>query len=143
MDKIQEMLDLQWALQKELSEKVPGNKDPKELKTLGEIYTYLRDNKIALDDEFREVIDALPGMGIDIKARSGLWKSWKANHADLSAMEFSELSPDDMANLKEEFIDLFHFVLNMMLALGISSDDLFCIYCRKHDINSQRYNSKY
>ena len=58
-DPFEYMLNAQNSLQEHLSESVTGNKKPADLKTIGEIYEWLRDNKIALDDEFREVVDAL------------------------------------------------------------------------------------
>lgn len=140
---LQTMLNMQEELQRELAKEVKGNRDPMTLLTVGEIYEYLRDNKIALDDEFREVIDALPGTNLPEKQRSGVWKKWKANHAELSEKRMTQLTPEEVHNLMEEFVDLFHFVMNMMLALGINADMLYSIYCQKHAVNAERYRSKY
>ena len=68
-DPLEYMLNVQNSLQEHLSKTVEGNKKPADLKTIGEIYDWLRDNKIALDDEFREVVDALPGMNLPEKDR--------------------------------------------------------------------------
>ena len=82
-DPLEYMLNAQNSLQVHLSETVEGNKCPDDLSKIGEIYDWLRDNKVALDDEFREVVDALPGMNLPEKERSALWKKWKANNLKL------------------------------------------------------------
>ena len=142
-DPLEVMLNAQNSLQEHLSETVKGNKKPADLKTIGEIYDWLRDNKIALDDEFREVVDALPGMNLPEKDRSSLWKKWKANHLKLRQKDISELEPNELKELKFELIDMWHFFMNMMLGLRISSKELFIYYYYKNLENIRRYNSKY
>ena len=142
-DPLEVMLDAQNSLQEHLSKTVEGNKKPADLKTIGEIYDWLRDNKIALDDEFREVVDALPGMNLPEKERSALWKKWKTNHLKLRQKEISELEPNELKELKFELIDMWHFFMNMMLGLRISSKELFIYYYYKNLENIRRYNSKY
>ena len=121
-DPLEYMLNAQNSLQEHLSETVEGNKKPADLKTIGEIYDWLRDNKIALDDEFREVVDALPGMNLPEKERSALWKKWKANHLKLRNKKISELEPNELKELKFELIDksncfnIRHFVLFAYIA---------------------------
>ena len=142
-DPLEVMLNAQNSLQEHLSKTVEGNKKPADLKTIGEIYDWLRDNKIALDDEFREVVDALPGMNLPEKDRSALWKKWKANHLKLRNKKISELEPNELKELKFELIDMWHFFMNMMLSLNISSKELFVYYYYKNLENIRRYNSKY
>ena len=142
-DPLEVMLDAQYSLQKHLSKTVEGNKNPADLKTIGEIYDWLRDNKIALDDEFREVVDALPGMNLPEKDRSALWKKWKANHLKLRQKDISELESNELKELKFELIDMWHFFMNMMLGLRISSKELFTYYYYKNLENLRRYNSGY
>ena len=142
-DPLEYMLNAQNSLQVHLSETVEGNKNPADLKTIGEIYDWLRDNKVALDDEFREVVDALPGMNLPEKDRSALWKKWKANHLKLRQKEISELEPNELKELKFELIDMWHFFMNMMLGLKISSKELFTYYYYKNLENIRRYNSGY
>ena len=142
-DPLEYMLNAQNSLQIHLSETVEGNKCPDDLSKIGEIYDWLRDNKIALDDEFREVVDALPGMNLPEKERSALWKKWKANHLKLREKDISELEPNELKELKFELIDMWHFFMNMMLGLRISSKELFTYYYYKNLENIRRYNSKY
>lgn len=142
-DPLEYMLNAQNSLQVHLSETVEGNKCPDKLNNIGEIYDWLRDNKIALDDEFREVVDALPGMNLPEKERSALWKKWKANHLKLRERDISELEPNELKELKFELIDMWHFFMNMMLGLRISSKELFTYYYYKNLENIRRYNSKY
>ena len=142
-DPLEVMLNAQNSLQEHLSKTVEGNKKPADLKTIGEIYDWLRDNKIALDDEFREAVDALPGMNLLERDRSALWKKWKANHLKLRNKTISELESNELKELKFELIDMWHFFMNMMLSLNISSKELFVYYYYKNLENIRRYNSKY
>lgn len=142
-DPLEYMLNAQNSLQVHLSETVEGNKRPDKLNDIGEIYDWLRNNKIALDDEFREVVDALPGMNLPEKERSALWKTWKANHLKLRNKKITELEPNELKELKFELIDMWHFFMNMMLSLNISSKELFTYYYYKNLENLRRYNSKY
>ena len=142
-DPLEVMLDAQNSLQEHLSKTVEGNKCPDDLSKIGQIYDWLRDNKIALDDEFREVVDALPGMNLPEKDRSALWKKWKANHLKLRQKDISELEPNELKELKFELIDMWHFFMNMMLGLKISSKELFTYYYYKNLENIRRYNSGY
>lgn len=142
-DPLEYMLNAQNSLQVHLSETVEGNKCPDDLSKIGEIYDWLRDNKVALDDEFREVVDALPGMNLPEKDRSALWKKWKVNHLKLREKDISELEPNELKELKFELIDMWHFFMNMMLGLKISSKELFTYYYYKNLENIRRYNSKY
>ena len=142
-DPLEYMLNAQNSLQIHLSEIVEGNNRPDKLNDIGEIYDWLRDNKIALDDEFREVVDALPGMNLPEKERSALWKKWKANHLKLRNKKITELEPNELKELKFELIDMWHFFMNMMLGLRISSKELFTYYYYKNLENIRRYNSKY
>lgn len=142
-DPLEYMLNAQNSLQVHLSETVEGNMCPDDLSKIGEIYDWLRDNKVALDDEFREVVDALPGMNLPEKERSALWKKWKANHLKLREKDISELEPNELKELKFELIDMWHFFMNMMLGLRISSKELFTYYYYKNLENIRRYNSKY
>lgn len=139
-DSLKYMLCAQEELQKHLANSVKWNVDPRSLDTLGALYEYLRDNKIALDDEFREIVDALPDSSLDARARSALWKKWKAKHQELESIKVSEQS---LQQAQEEFIDLWHLVLNMALALKLDSTKLIELYRKKNKENLRRYSEKY
>lgn len=144
LDPFVEMYDMQYELQKELHNKLPKyNPDPKKLETIGEIYDYIRESKQAFDDEFRELVDALSGMSKPEKERSAIWKRWKSQHDEIRNIKLSDLSEDDLLELKFEATDLFFFYLNIMLALKIHPTELFELYYLKNAENFKRYKSKY
>ena len=121
--------DLQLALHKRLPEQVLNVQD---LDTLGNKYDWLRDNKIAADDEFSELIDALPGISnMDAKDRTSLWKAWKGKRNEVRSMKFSELSYEDQNEAKYEFLDSTHFYLNMLFIDNISTQDILEFYENK------------
>jgi hypothetical protein len=137
------MLGMQAELQRELCKNAKGM-DFENLKNLGEVFDYIRDAKDALNDEFREVVDALPGMNsYSEKERSGLWKKWKKNHEELRARKLSDLSEDEIRELKFEVCDMFHFFMNIMLALGMSSEEMYTFYMYKNAENFDRIKRQY
>lgn len=143
-DPAQTMLDMQESLQVKLAATYPDRaKEPKNLDKIGEIYDWLRDNKIAIDDEWSELISALPGMSMNSKDRSAVWKKWKKNHPTIRAMKLSLLSEDDMLELLFEKIDIDHFCMNIDLVLKIDAKTRFIMYYIKNAANFARYNSGY
>lgn len=119
------------------------DKDPEKLETIGEKYDFIRDNKTALDDEFREVVDALPGMSGTYKERSALWKKWMLSHNSIRSKTFKDLTPDEILNIKQEYIDMMIFMINMSYALEVSSKELFILLYMKCQKNLQRLENKY
>ena len=62
-----------------------------------------------------------------VEFRSGLnWKQWKNN------------KPLDYSYLKEEAIDLLHFLLDIMNTLGIDEHEIVELYDLKHNENIMR-----
>lgn len=113
-DPLQDMMDTQAKFQKQLGFNFPGM-------TLGEITKYFKEMMIWMDDEAHEVLYELPG------------KPWK----DYSGMtEEEERVALDKA--RKEFVDLWHFILNMALVLGFSADELEEAYFMKHQENKDR-----
>lgn len=143
VDPFSVMLDMQHKLQEALFKKNPQVQDINHLDTLGQKADWLRDNKIALDDEYREVIDALAGMNKPEKERSALWKKWKKNYDVLRSEEFDKLSSDEKIELKFEVCDMFHFFMNMMLAVNMSAEDMFIYYYYKNKENFDRITRGY
>lgn len=119
------------------------DKDPEKLSTIGEKYDFIRDNKTALDDEFREVVDALPGMQGTYKERSALWKRWMTSHDTLRSKTFKDLTSDEILNIKQEYIDMMIFMINMTYALEITPKELFILLYSKCQKNIERLNNKY
>ena len=49
----------------------------------------------------------------------------------------------DMEEARKEFIDMFHFVLNIALALGMSDKDIYYMYMEKNEENHRRQDEGY
>jgi|SRR5208282_2880148 len=60
------------------------------------------------------------------------WKSWKKTKA-----------PTDIDYLKTEFIDIFHFILEIMIIWNCDSNEIYKRYMEKANENIRRYNSGY
>ena len=74
---------------------------------------------IACIDELMESIRETP------------WKPWKKQQVF------------NLDNYKKELIDLWHFVINLSLASGMSADDIFNEYYKKNKINFERQDTGY
>ncbi len=59
------------------------------------------------------------------------WKWWK------------KPVPVDEAHAREELIDVWHFVVQASLELGLTPDDILDEYKRKNEINRQRQKNGY
>ena len=63
--------------------------------------------------------------------RTTNWKWWK------KPMEFNQ------AEAREELTDIWHFLIQASLELGLTPDDILKEYQRKNEINSQRQKDRY
>lgn len=137
------MMGLQLQLQKDLHEKLPErNPVPTELETCGEILDWIRANDDAIDDERRELYTALGGMSNGNQA-SSVWKNWRGNNIEYRNRKFSDLSEEDRLEVLFENSDQIHFILNQILALGLTAKDVFILYTLKNMENIRRYNTGY
>lgn len=139
----QSMLNLQNQLQLQLHERLPNNIPPSDIKTKGELIDCLDANFDAIMDEFRELKTSVGGMSRGDKAASAAWKRWKTDNTKIREELLSDMSTDDLLEMKFEFVDIFHFILNMCTALGITYEELFVLYMLKNKENARRYNSGY
>jgi dimeric dUTPase (all-alpha-NTP-PPase superfamily) len=73
----------------------------------------------AMTQEISELIDSVP------------WKWW------------AKYQTFDEQNARVEVIDLFHFLISLAQALGMTSDDVFQAYLKKNQVNHQRQESGY
>lgn len=141
---IDEMLSIQRKAQVHLHTRLPDqNPHPDNLVTVGQIFDWLRENKQAFDDEYGELIDALPGKSLPDADRSAVWKRWKSKYNEIRDIQFNDLSDDDRKELLFEFVDSFHFYLNMMLALRIDGKQLYAMYMAKNAENIRRWSNGY
>lgn len=143
-DPFQHMLTMQFGLQEALANKSPKhNPHPAQLDTLGQKFDWMRENKQAFDDEYSEMVDALPGMSMAAKDRSAVWKRWKSKYDDVRSMTFADLSEDDLKELKYEMADMMFFYLNMFFALEMDAKEMFVYYWTKCAENHRRAVSGY
>lgn len=99
-------------------------------------------NYHAIQDELREAFNALGGMKDGIG--NGVWKPWKkAYHEKAPNMTFAGMSPNDKKELQMELIDIQHFLFNLMLATGMTAQDLMNMYFAKNAENRERQKRGY
>lgn len=141
---LDQMINMQRSLQTKLAKEKPEmNLNPNELDTAGKVLDWMRAQKDSIDDEFRELITSLGGMSNGEKDASGVWKAWKSNNLEKRATLISDLSPKDQLEIKFEYVDIIHFVINLQLALGMDSQELFELYYLKNKENFDRQNRGY
>lgn len=118
MDKLQQMLDKQKVLQDRLR--------TMNFQTPLERTEFIKAHAQYADQELHELLRELEG-----------FKPWKNyNWSDDEKLI-------RLALAREEFIDAFHFMLNIALALDLDADALFQIYCSKNNINHARQDENY
>lgn len=137
------ILNLQNSLQENIAKGLGRVQAPKDLKTKGEVYEFVLQQKIAMDDEWREMVEAIAGMSLPEKDRSALWKKWKAKYDSLRSEEISSLSHEDRLELMFEVIDAAHFFNNVLLALGVDAETYFTLYYIKNAENIARQKRGY
>ncbi len=73
----------------------------------------------AMSQEVAELTDCVP------------WKWWAKYQAF------------DPQNARVEIVDLLHFLISLAQVAGMSADDLFAAYVKKHEVNHQRQSAGY
>ncbi len=73
----------------------------------------------AMQQELAELIDSVP------------WKWWA---------KYQEL---DEQNARVEVVDLFHFLVSLAQALGMTAEDVYEAYVKKNKVNFERQESGY
>jgi hypothetical protein len=58
-------------------------------------------------------------------------------------MKVSDLSPEDVKELKMELVDIQHFLFNMMVSVGMTADELYNYYLSKNKENIRRQENNY
>jgi dimeric dUTPase (all-alpha-NTP-PPase superfamily) len=81
--------------------------------------------------------------------------TWVLNYCRAMTQEIAELTDSvpwkwwakyqtfDQQNARVEVVDLFHFLISLAQTLGMSADDVFDAYTKKHAVNVQRQESGY
>lgn len=73
----------------------------------------------AMQQELAELVDSVP------------WKWW------------AKYQRFDAQNARVEVVDLFHFLISMAQVLGMTPDDVYDAYLKKHQVNIERQESGY
>ena len=132
-----------YNLQKDIQETVYGY-DFEKLRSLplNQFREFFDWNYHSVQDELRETFDALGGIKDGIG--NGVWKPWKKSyHERAPHMTFNDLSESDKKELQMELIDIQHFLFNMMLAAGLTPQDLMNMYFAKNKENRERQKRGY
>lgn len=73
----------------------------------------------AASQEIAELTDCVP------------WKWW------------AKYQTFDAQNARVEIVDLLHFVISLAQVMGMSAEEVFTVYMKKHQVNLQRQDSGY
>lgn len=117
MDRLEEMLRMQEALQRRYN----GGRSPREL-TPEEKVEFIRTMMLATTDELHEAL------------RETAWKPWSKR---------DEWTSEENDRFKDELIDAWHFMMNLVLVSGMGADEFFERYLRKNGINHDREDNGY
>lgn len=109
-------LDQIFTLQEQLNKKI--GVDTSTLDEEGKTKWLLNYTR-AMQQELAELTDSVP------------WKWW------------AKYQKFDEQNARVEVIDLFHFLISMAQVLGMSPQDVYEAYTKKHQVNVQRQESGY
>lgn len=107
-------LDKIFKLQKELDDKIIKERNINFTKE-----EWVKNEVLAIMSELAEILDEVN------------YKWWK------NPKEINEEA------LKEEVIDVIHFVISLSLKIGLSSNELFQVYLEKNKVNIKRQEENY
>lgn len=95
-------------------------------------------------------------IGVDLSSLSEEEKTqWILNYCRAMTQEIAELTDSvpwkwwakyqkyDEQNARVEIVDLFHFLVSLAQATGMTADDVFEAYVKKNQVNHQRQESGY
>lgn len=113
---LMDKLERIFDLQKALNDRIGVNtSDLSEAEQTKWVLNYSR----AMQQELAELVDSVP------------WKWWA---------KYQEF---DQQNARVEVVDLFHFLVSLAQALGMTADDVFEAYEKKNQVNHSRQESGY
>lgn len=121
---LKQMFELQRRLQDHLARK--GRAIDLDKATFTEKVREITTQWRNLTLEFAELLERLP------------YKEWKTY-----TTEQRELSDEEMLEVKYEYIDMFHFFLNIGLCLGVTGEEFEKLYLTKNQENFNRQNRGY
>lgn len=130
----EDALALIFNMQKTIQEDVYGYDFDKLRESIGSLKEFIDWNSEALRDEDRELQQALTG----IHTFPGHWKPWKSKHNEAMARPFSELTEDELKELRMEWIDQLHFFMNIGISIGLTPEMITNYYVSKNKENVRR-----
>jgi hypothetical protein len=104
--------------------------------TIGDVIDFLMVNNHAIIDELHEMVDAVGGINDGVG--NAAWKPWKSSNLAIREKKLSDLSENDLKELKMEWIDVMHFVFNAGLAIGVTPKEFYNYYLAKNEENWSR-----
>lgn len=113
-----------------------------------------------MDDKLDEIFSLQRRLnlriGVDTESMSNVDKEkWILNYARALSQEVAELTDSvpwkwwakyqkfDEQNAKVEIVDALHFVVSLAQVLGMTSQDVFEAYTKKHAVNESRQEGGY
>lgn len=125
-------VELQRELQAMVREKMPTwlheRIATEQCETYGELVAVMRGNVENVHMEMAEVLESLP------------WKYWKHTHVEHLG---ESVSHEHRMELLFEIADALHFLINMVIAVGGTWDDLMRVFYAKQLENRRRQNVGY
>ena len=109
-------LEVMFAMQKELNRRIGQDTDTM---TDEERVEWVLNYARALGQELAELVDSVP------------WKWW------------AKYQQFDQQNVKVEVVDIFHFLISLAQAVGLSADEVFEAYMKKNKVNFARQDAGY
>ena len=137
-EKLQEQggdaLALIFGLQKSIQEDVYGYNFEQLQEKLKDLKAFIDWNEEALRDESREFASALTG----IHTYPDCWKPWKSKHKEALERKLSDLTEEELKELRMEWIDQLHFFVNIGLSIGMTPQMTTDYYVAKNKRNIER-----
>ena len=139
VSKGQDTLSFLYNMQKTIQEDVYGYDFDKIRSSIGELKKFIDWNEEAIRDEDREMQSALTG----IHTYPNCWKPWKAKHKEAMERPFSSLTEEELKELRFEWVDKLHCILNEAIALDITPEMIVNYYSSKNQENRERQKRGY
>jgi hypothetical protein len=135
----EDTLTFLYNMQKSIQEDVYGYDFNVIRSSIGELKKFIDWNEEAIRDEDREMQAALTG----IHTYPNCWKPWKSKHKEAMERPLDALSSEELKELRYEWIDKLHFILNEAIALDITPEMIVNYYAAKNKENRERQKRGY
>lgn len=133
-EKGNDALELIYNMQKSIQEEVYGYNFEEIQSSIGKLKEFIDWNEEAIRDEDREMQNAITG----IHTYPSCWKPWKSKHKEAMARSLSDLTEEELKELRYEWIDKLHFMMNEAIAIGLTPEMITNYYVAKNKHNVER-----